>query len=54
MARLLESIASRVPLGEALTVAMAEEDEGAQTSVARWFQEWVASGVFTAVELPDP
>jgi hypothetical protein len=54
MARLLEALASRVPLGEALRAAMADEDEGTQTSVTRWFQEWVASGVFTAVELPDP
>jgi hypothetical protein len=54
MARLLEAIAGGVPLGEALVATVSGEDEGVQASVTRWFQDWVASGVFTAVDLPDP
>ena len=54
MARLLETIVSGVPLGEALAASMAETDEGAQASVTQWFREWVAGDVFTAVELPGP
>jgi hypothetical protein len=54
MARLLEAIGAGSPLGEALASSVGGEDPGAQASVTRWFQEWVSSGVFTAVELPAP
>jgi hypothetical protein len=54
MARLLDAIVSGIPLGEALTDSIADADEGTQASVTHWFREWVAGGVFTAVELPAP
>jgi hypothetical protein len=52
MARLLETIVSGAPLGEALATSMADEDEGTQAQVTRWFRDWVGGGVFTSVELP--
>jgi hypothetical protein len=54
MARLLQSIVSGAPLGEALATSISDEDEGTQTDVTHWFRDWVGGGVFTAVELPAP
>ena len=54
MARLLEAIVAGAPLGEALETSISSEDEGTQAHVMHWFQDWVGSGVFTAVELPEP
>ncbi len=50
MAQLLGAITGGAPLGEALAASLSGEDEGTQARVTQWFQEWVASGVFTAVE----
>jgi hypothetical protein len=54
MARLLEAIARGAPLGEALATSLSGEDEATQARVTQWFQEWVGSGVFAALELSDP
>jgi hypothetical protein len=54
MARLLEAIVGGAPLGEALVTSLSGDDEGTQASVTQWFQEWVANGVFTAVEPSGP
>jgi hypothetical protein len=55
-AALLEALASGKSLGAALEEGAAQlggrsESEAAAT-VSRWFQDWVASGLFCAVEVP--
>jgi hypothetical protein len=54
MVRLLDALVSRVPLGDALAASIEEADEASEAGITRWFQRWVADGVFTSLELPPP
>jgi len=56
MAKLVEGLFSGMPLGEAMgaieeTITNVDELEDAERNVGIWFQEWIGSSVFAAVEL---
>jgi hypothetical protein len=57
MARVLEALLARVPIGDALAKLGVDESDPAaiaeaERSVMVWFREWVSSGLFAELRLP--
>ena len=51
---LLQALASGLPLGEALKIVLARmRHTKREDKLFSWFREWVAQGLFQAVELPE-
>ena len=51
---LLQALASGLPLGKALKIVLAGMHRTKrEDKLFSWFREWVAQGLFQAVELPE-